>query len=845
MPKAKFYLIDATAFCYRAFYALGNLSTSAGQPTGAIYGFTIMLNKILKDKKPDFLAVCFDISRDTKRRQKFSDYKMQRPPMPEGLSGQIPLIKEVIRAYGIALVEREGYEADDIIATLAKKAGGKGLDTVIVSSDKDILQLVSKDTVVFSPYEDKGAIYGHKEVLERFGVLPHQVPDIIALMGDAVDNIPGVKGIGEKTAVSLIKSFGSVEKLLSKADTIEQEKLKEAIKDNRERIKLNKELAVLDKGMDIDFNLDDLKISEPNAQELFRLFKAFEFKTLLKDLPLQEEALQELSIETLKDEELDNIPSPFNEMVLCGQDSRNFAFFAKDKLFRLDKFGPRIEAILSNPHIKKIGHDLKKIKLFLAKDNFTLEGLAFDVMLAGYLLDPAKSQYSLADLAWDYLGKAPSNKFMDNYRSVELILELRAKLENELKEKSLLSLFNDVEMPLVEVLAEMELNGIKLDTAALADLSKDLEKRLIKLIDDIYEISGVQFNINSPKQLREILFEKLKLPVGKKSKTGPSTDEEVLRNLSGKHKLPLLLLEYRQLTKLKSTYIDALPLLIDRKTGRLHTCFNQAATETGRLSSSNPNLQNIPIKTGIGRLIRRAIIAARKNSILLSCDYSQIELRILAHICRDQNLTSAFKADRDIHKATAALIYGIDEKDVDDTMRETAKRVNFGIIYGLTSYGLARDLNISLEAAEGFIDAYFLRYPKVKDYIEAQIKKAKDNGFVTTILGRRRYLPYINNKNQALRQFAERQAVNTSLQGSASDLIKLAMIEIHRKIKEKRLATMMIIQIHDELLFEIPRDELAEVTAFVKDRMENVLKLSVPIKVDMKKGKNWLEMEDI
>jgi DNA polymerase-1 len=466
-------------------------------------------------------------------------------------------------------------------------------------------------------------------------------------------------------------------------------------------------------------------------------------------------------------------------------------------------------------------------------------------MIAAYLLNPSRPDYSLTDLAWDYLGEPIGNKIIDALKSISSIIQLRPKLEKELGEKSLLSLFRELEMPLTEVLSEMQLSGIKLDLEVLKKLSTDIEKRLIGLIEDIYDKAGTQFNINSPKQLRDILFEKLKLPIVKKNKTGPSTDEEVLRKLADKHKLPALLLEYRQLTKLKNTYIDTLPEQVDKKTGRIHTSFNQTGTETGRLSSSNPNLQNIPIKTDIGSNIRKAIISSGPDNYLLSCDYSQIELRILAHLSKDENLNSAFRKDRDIHIATASLIYGLNEKDVTDEMRDVAKRVNFGIIYGLTSYGLSRDLRISVDEAQGFIDAYFTRYPRVKDYIQEQIKKAQEQGFVTTILGRRRYLPEINNKNQGIRQFAQRQAVNTPIQGSASDLIKLAMVQIHKEIKQESLRSTMLIQIHDELVFDVPEQELRRMIELIKDRMENVLKLDVPIRVDIKKGYNWLEMEGI
>jgi len=465
-------------------------------------------------------------------------------------------------------------------------------------------------------------------------------------------------------------------------------------------------------------------------------------------------------------------------------------------------------------------------------------------MIAAYLLNPSRSGYTLSEVAWDYLGEAVP-EHLGPKKCLGLIAGLRPRLEKELEEKQLLKLFYDLEMPLVEVLAEMEKNGIKLDLKALGELSRDIEKSLITLIEKIYGLSGVEFTINSPKQLREILFEKLKLPVVKRSKPGPSTDEEVLRSLADKHKLPALLLEYRQLMKIKTTYVDTLPELVDNKTGRLHSTFNQTGTETGRLSSSNPNLQNIPIKTDVGRNIRRSIISSGKGNYLLSCDYSQIELRVLAHLSKDANLIAAFRANEDIHRATSSLIYGTSEKDVSEEMRETAKRVNFGIIYGLTSYGLSRDLGIAVEEAQNFIDAYFAKYPGVKEYIQAQIRRAEKEGFVTTILGRRRYIPEINNKNLSIRQFAQRQAVNTPIQGSASDLIKLAMIEIHGLIKKRGLAALMIMQIHDELVFDVTQGDLAELAGLVRDRMENVLELDVPLVVDVKKGKDWLVMEEV
>lgn len=843
MIRKKLYLIDATAFCYRAFYALSSLATSSGQPTNAVYGFLNILNKILKEKNPDYLAICFDVSRETFRTKKYAEYKIQRPPMPDGLSSQIPIIKELIRAYGLSIFEKEGFEADDIIATIVKKAKDEDIDVTIVSSDKDILQLVGGNTEVFSPYKDEGIIYNKEKVIERFGVEPEKIPDIMALMGDSVDNIPGVSGIGEKTASELISKFGSVDELLKEPEKIKKEKIRQAVIENTDKIKLNRELAGLDENVELDFSLEALKSPTPDYAELAKIFKRLEFKRFLKELP-QEDSRENISSSELPEEELRALYDNKAELIFYPGQDAGFIVNLEDKFFNVAA-GDVFKNILEDSSVKKTSHNLKSVKIELAKKGINLSGIYFDTMIAAYLLNPAKPGYGLEDLALDYLDTNLAAKSLEPLQALSLIVKLRPKLEDELSKKSLGKLFNELEMPLVEVLAGIEINGIRLDTKVLKELSSDIERRLIKLIENIYKESGSEFNINSPKQLAEVLFERLKLPVVKKGKTGPSTDEEVLRKLSGKHNLPALLLEYRQLTKLKNTYIDTLPVLIEKDTGRIHASFNQTGTETGRLSSSEPNLQNIPVKGDIGKQIRRSIIAYDSKSLLLSCDYSQVELRILAHLSKDESLIDAFKKGKDVHRITAALIYGMSEKDVNEEMRETAKRVNFGIVYGLTSFGLSRDLNIPVEEAQAFIEAYFARYPRVKEYIQNQIEKAKQDGFVTTILGRRRYIPEINNKNIGLRQFAERQAVNTPIQGSASDLIKMAMVAIADELKSGGLKAKMIMQIHDELVFNVPEDELGLAVNLIKNSMENVLKLDVPIKVDIKKGRNWLEMEEV
>ncbi|MDD5465706.1 MAG: DNA polymerase I [Candidatus Omnitrophica bacterium] len=843
MAEKSLFLIDATAFCYRAFYALSGLSTSSGQQTNAIYGFLNILNKILKEQKPDYLVCCFDVSRDTFRLAKFAQYKMQRRPMPDGLVSQIPIIKEIVAAYGIPIFEKKGFEADDIIAQFAREAAAKKISVTIVSSDKDILQLVDKRVSVLSPYKDNsGVLYDPAKVKERFGVTPERISDIIALMGDDSDNIPGVPGIGEVTAKKLILEFGSLDKLLKNVSKVEPEKIREALSGHIERIKLNKELIHLNQEVDMKLDLKKAKTGQPDYAQLSRIFKKLEFKKLLRELPDTGEKKTEVNLRSYGQNEIKDLLKDCDEIAIFGTCSEDLIFAVDNKFFDAKSAREELAKVISSAHIKKTGHDLKKLKVSLFKEGLVLNGLGFDVMIAAYLLNPSRSSYALGDLALENLGEFIRQGEPQAKEALALIARLKPVLTKALQEKDLFELFCNLEMPLVSILAQMEQDGIKLDLKLLKGLAREIEQRLIKLISDIYEASGTQFNINSPKQLGQVLFEKLGLPVIKKTKTGPSTDEEVLNRLTEKHALPALLLEYRQLTKLKNTYVDALPKLVDPQTGRVHTSFNQTGTETGRLSSSNPNLQNIPVKTDIGGKIRQAIIATGKDNCLLSCDYSQIELRVLAHLSGDETLVEAFHGNQDIHRLTASLIYNIPESEVKDNMREVAKRVNFGIVYGQSAYGLSKDLDIPVAQAQDFIDAYFLRYPKVKKYIEAQIKKAEVEGFVTTLLGRRRYLPEINNKNLGIRQFAQRQAVNTPLQGAASDLIKLAMINISAQIKSRGLEAKMILQIHDELVFDLANRELDILAALVKKEMEQVMKLDVPIRVDMKKGKNWLEM---
>jgi len=850
MRKPKLFLIDANSFCYRAYFAIKELSTSYGQPTNAIYGFINMLKKILQRENPDYMGICFDVSRDTFRQKRFTEYKVHRPAMPDGLVSQIPLIKEIISAHNLSTFEYEGYEADDIIATISKRAKTAGLDVFIVSSDKDILQLVDKNVRVYNPQKDEGKIYDTEEVKTRFKIEPKRIVDLIALMGDKTDNIPGISGVGENTAVRLIEEFGDFEKIYTNLNKIKSEKLRSTLKEQKDNALLSKELATLDQDVPIKIDFESLKVAEPDYERLFKLYRNLEFRSLLRELPQDQfESRQSKLIFTDKKETLDRARKELMKT------KAEFSFFVStaEEVFFCHKEGEviavknleLIKSILENTQTKKITYDFKKAVSNLMDRDINIKGEIFDIMIATYLLDPSRTNYSIEDIALQYLELATTNIKNQDQENATLIFSLKSILKDELEDKSLDELFYNVEMPLTSVLAKMEEAGVKIDKPFLKELSGDLEKRIIELVEKIYDVAGAEFNINSPKQLRGVLFEKLKLPIIKRTKTGPSTDEEVLRRLSKQHDLPRTILEYRQLVKLKSTYIDALPKLINTKTGKIHTSFNQTGTETGRLASSDPNLQNLPIKTELGRKIREAIIASKPENLLLSADYSQIELRFLAHLSADENLNSAFKKREDIHGFTASLIYDQPQENISQEMRDVAKRVNFGIIYGMSSYGLSKDLDISQETSQAFIDSYFLRYPKVKDYMQKQIDKAKKDGFVVTLLGRRRYIPQINSKNSSIRQFAERQAINTPVQGSAADLIKLAMIRLQEELENRKLNSKLILQVHDELVLEVPKKELSTMRTLVKDIMENVIKLSVPILVSIKVGKNWLDMEEV
>jgi len=853
-------LIDAHALLYRSYFAIRNLNTSRGQATNAAFGFLNTLRKILRDYHPQYMAVCFDAGKKTLRQEKFKNYKIHRPSMPDDLISQIPLVKEIVQGYHLPVFELEGFEADDLIATLTREAQRHDLEVVIISDDKDMMQLVNEKVKIFSARKE--AMLGTQDVRELFGVEAQRMPDFIGLAGDQTDNIPGVVGVGEVTAKTLLKEFKSLEEIFANIDRIQPLKIKEKLRQQKEMAFISKELAVLDEKVPIDFNLSSLKVGQPDERRLLELFQKLEFKKFAQELTAQmtrnisialkevvtKEECTELLAQIAEKGEFsflldweDSLDNPsVRGIVLAASSKNSLAYY-----FPIS-YLTELKAIFEDHQIIKVTHDFKQVMKAFEAHRCSLKGKIFDVMLVGYLLDPSHRSYDPGSLAWNYL-KIPVGGEGSQVLAQEVIvlLEMYPILLKELREKSLLKLFEHIEMPLAYVLFRMETSGVRLDQRLLSELSSETEKEIDALARQIQKIAGAECNLNSPKQLSQLLFEKLKLPVVKKTKTGFSTDEEVLTRLAENHEIARQLLEFRQLSKLKSTYIDALPRMINPRTGYLHASFNQTGTETGRLSSLSPNLQNIPIRTELGRRIRKAFIPWEKDHVILSADYSQIELRILAHLSQDKNLMKAFHDNQDIHTYTARLIFGVTGNPVSYAMRDTAKRINFGIIYGMSAFGLSKDLAISQDEAQEFIDKYFLRYPGVKVFIEDEIKKAQTQGFVVTLLNRRRYLPEIQSKNPALRQFAERQAINTPVQGSAADLMKLAMINIQKDMEERALVSRMIITVHDELVFDVPQREEEIMPDLVARHMENSLPLSVPIKVSIKIGKNWLDMREV
>lgn len=857
--EEEFILIDGNALFYRAFYALPSFSNMEGIPTGAVYGFIRMLMKLLREEKPQYIACAFDKGRKTFRHQKSKDYKANRPAMPQELVAQIPLIKETLEAFRIPIFEEEEYEADDILGTLAKKGEKEGLRVKILTGDKDLLQVVSSSIFVLRPKKgiSETHLFDEEEVKKELGVSPSQIADFLALAGDSSDNISGVPGIGKVTAKALIKEFDSLENLLENLEELPPKK-RELIKRYIPQAKLSKELATIITSVPIEINIEELKVKEPDKNILFSLFKKLNFKGLMKESALQEP--QKTNYEDYNEistyQELEVLVSklkktPFALAVKESENSEGIAFSLREgasywlplqqtkikKDFIIGKLSP----ILEDSKIKKTAHNFKKLIFKIKEWEINLGGLNFDTELAAYLLNPLASNYSLRDLSLNYLGIDPGQEFHPVKRA-KLTGELAFLLEKRLKEENLWDLFIEVEIPLVEVLVEMQERGIKVNKVTLEEFLQDIKKKGERLKEEIYQEVGERFNINSSKQLGKILFEKLNLPPIKKTKTGYSTDEEVLQALSLIRPSLTKILEYRRLFKLETSYIKPLPGLINPRTGRIHTSFNQTVTATGRLSSSQPNLQNIPIRNKLGERLRKAFLAER-GYLFISADYSQIELRLLAHLSGDANLKSAFLRGEDIHRQTAAEIFQVLPLQVTAQMRRKAKIVNFGILYGISPYGLSRDMGISQKEAEEYIQRYFERYRKVKEYIDRTLERARKQRYVTTLMGRKRPLPGILASNKKRREFAERTAINSPIQGGAADLVKLAMVNLHRRLKKENCHAYIILQIHDELLLEVRENQIETVSKIVKQEMEQVIKLSVPLIVNTKIRKNWGDMK--
>lgn len=894
--SGKLFLVDGHSFCYRAYYAIRNLSNSKGEPTNAIYGFITMLRKLIQDYGPDHLAICFDHAKPTFRHEKYKDYKANRSPMPEDLCQQIEPIKDFCKAFRFAMFEMPGYEADDVIGTLARRAEKIGYEVFIITGDKDAMQLVNERVRILNPHKD-GTVYDVAAVKKKFdGLGPDQVIDVMALMGDSSDNIPGVHGIGEKTAVKLIQEFGSVENLMNHLEKIKSKKQQEMLAGGRDDALLSKDLARIDTEVDFDVDWDSLELRPPDEEHLINLVKRYEFRALLKELPpvtapaarRQDEKRCYHTIQTeeelakfvkelsgIKEFSFDTETTSSDPMRAClvGMSfswKNSCAHYIpvsscdhQGKGIPVEKVLAAVKPLLEDSSYRKAGQNVKYDYIVMKRHGVELKGVFFDTMIASYLINPVKFTHNLDDISLEYLGmrKIPTQSLLGTGKNqvtmdtvalehvseyacedVDCVYQLVPILGAKIRENNLWKLFEEVEMPLSLVLAEMEMNGVYLDTKLLEELSSKAADDLQELTWKICEEAGEEFNINSTKQLADVFFVKKKFPVIKKTKTGFSTDVSVLEKLAEDYELPRMILEYREKSKLKSTYLDALPKMIHPDTGVVHTSYNQATTVTGRLSSTDPNLQNIPIKTEAGRMIRKAFIPRPRERALgsiLSADYSQIELRILAHFSGDESLMRAFREERDIHNFTATLLYGLGEKEITREMRNVAKTINFSIIYGKTAYGLSQDLGISVGEADEFIKNYFSRYSGVRDYLESQKEKARREGYLTTLLGRRAYFPDINSKNAQLRQFAERAAVNAPIQGSAADLIKLAMIRIQDRLKKETFESLMIMQVHDELVFDGPEKEMAELKELVRDGMETAHTLNVPLVADVYIGQSW------
>jgi DNA polymerase-1 len=896
------YLIDTMSFIFRAYHAMARqrgMSTKTGLPTAATYVFVNMLRKLRDDFSPEYLAAVFDVAAPTFRDQQaegltsvrrfdlktqtfqeieYHGYKANRKEMPGDLAQQLPYIRRALEAYRIPILELGGYEADDVIGTLARKAVEQSYSVYVVSSDKDMLQLVNERIHVLNPPKDN-LICDAAKVEEILGVPPERVIDVMALRGDSIDNIPGAPGIGDKGSVELIRRFGSVEQALDRAAEVEKKTYRESLQNNRDNILLSKKLVTIDCNVPIELDVNAMKVGEPDVEALRALFTELEFSSLLKELlPVVEvseahyteaksaadveavlksvssssalavavEAESEVAEEETEEEESGNGMLALTSEPQAIERPREIAISSTHGVAvtvssEAEEATSRLKAALVDESLPKAIHDYKSATHVLERQGITLAGVDYDPMLYSYLLDPTYSSHRLADVALRRFNLKLSGTLPE---AADITGRLATALRREVEEAGLLKLYQEIDLPLVPVLARMEHAGVKIDRAALAEMSSRLEREIDAKAKEIYQHAGIEFNISSPKQLGDVLFNKLNLPKPVKYGKGKtiSTAVDVLEGLAESHDVPRLVLEYRQLTKLKSTYVDALPALLNPASGRLHTTFGQTGTATGRLSSANPNLQNIPIRTELGREIRAAF-TAEPDHVLLAADYSQIELRLLAHFSKDPLLVEAYRRGDDIHTLTASQVFGVPPLMVTPDHRRQAKVVNFGIVYGLSAFGLSQNLGIEPGEAKQFINAYFERYGGVRAFIDRTLDEARREGKVKTLFGRVRPIPDINSKNANLRGFAERTAVNTPLQGTAADLIKIAMIRIDTALRERGLKSRMTLQVHDELVFEVPEAEIEVMRTLVREQMEKVHPLTVPLLVEIGVGSNWRDLE--
>ncbi|MGQ9800284.1 MAG: DNA polymerase I [Candidatus Saccharicenans sp.] len=907
MTSSRLFLIDGNSLLYRSYYAIQKLANSAGFPTNAIYGFINTLNKIIEEEKPEYLGIVFDTGAPTLRHQAYQEYKAQRRPMPQDLTVQVPVLKKILQARRIPLFEYTDYEADDVLATLARKAEARGLLTIIVTTDKDLFQVLGPRVAIWNPARDifivdrslapeALALLKNKEIKnveEFFGVRASQVVDVLAMWGDASDNIPGVPGVGEKTAKNLILEFGSLDNLKQNLERVKNPRIRENLKNNLDRLDLSRQLVRVEDNLSLELDLEAFRPQEPDSETLIELYRELEFTSFIpqylnkKDQVkknfqtiLDRESFQKLLLRMQKagevalDTETTNLyPTRARLVGLSFSLQPHEAFYiplghryplAPPQL-PVDYVLAELKPLLENPAIKKIGQNIKYDYLVLKREGITLQGLKHDTMVLSYLLEPNWGKHNLDKLAAYYLqeakipfdslvGKGKKQLTIDlvpvdrvsEYacQDAHLAMSLSQVLWPKIKARKLDRLYLDIELPLIEVLAEMEMAGVRLDLNLLRELGEELEKQLRRLEKQIYELAGQEFNINSPQQLSQVLFYKLNLPASKKTRItrGLSTATEILEELAPLHPLARAVLEYRQLAKVKSTYTDSLVELVNPETGRVHTSYNQTVTATGRLSSSDPNLQNIPARGEMGKKIRQAFIP-EEGHLLMSADYSQIELRLLAHLSGDPALLETFLSERDIHSETARRVFGPAAGLFPDEMRRRAKIINFSIIYGTSAFSLAKELETSTSEAQQFIDRYFAEHKKVKEYLEAVVEQAREKGYAETIFGRQRQIPELKSPDNNTFQAGRRMALNTPIQGSAADIIKLAMIRIYRELKSRQLQTRMILQVHDELVFEVPEEERAAVEPLVREGMEKVCSLQVPLRARLGWGRNWAEVK--